>query len=146
MKLRPLIFLFLAAGAVLAPVLHASGAREVAWKSVEGCILKLEGRAVKTWNAYRAEKNNRLILVQLGRRYLILDTKERSVQEVAPSEVKLHGKDFVTSAGAERKLIPSSNWVTRDVGPAELIRVRLMDYGKVLEVQVPHPYNFRVSY
>jgi hypothetical protein len=146
MNVRPLLLFFLAAGALLAPAPDASGAKETVWKPVEGCILKLEGRAVKTWNVYRAEKNNRLLLVQLGRRYLILDTKERWVQELAPSDVKAHGKDFVTSSGGKRKPIPSGNWVTRDVGPAELIRVRLMDYGKVLEVQVPHPYNFRVAY
>ncbi len=132
--------------AALGPSLRGGGAQEIVWKPEPQALLKLEGRAVRTWNVYRSDKKKQLVLVQLGHRFLILDTKERTVHELAPTDVKPHGKDVASPEPGDAKVIPSAEWVMRDVGPAQLIRVRLMDYGRVLELQVPHPYNFRVAY
>ena len=40
-------------------------------------------------------------------------------------------------------LIPSSDWADHDVGPAEDIHVTLGDYGRVLEVELPHLMDLR---
>ena len=125
----------------------AGDAPAIVWKQESTALLKLNGRPVKTWNVYRAEKKKDWILVQLGHRYLLLDTKQHSVRELDPATVKPNGKNVECPEpqGQERR-IESTDWVMRDIGPAELVRLKLLDYGGVLDVQLPHPYNFRVSY
>ncbi len=78
--------------------------------------------------------------MQLGRRYLLLDMKAKLVYEVKLSDLQAQGKDF--SSGdltSTSRVIPTTDWSVRDVGPAELIDLTLGDYGGALEVQIPHP-------
>src|ERR1700684_4633860 len=114
------------------------------WKPVDGVQLKLADRPLKIWNVYQAEKKKNLILVLLSRRYLMLDLKARTVYEVDPTTLThagddLHSDDHTVSG----KLIPSSEWYSRDVGPAQMIRVKLGDYGAVMEVALPHKPDLR---
>lgn len=119
----------------------------IVWKQSQASLLKLNGRAVKTWNVYGAEKKNNLILVHLGRRYLALDTKAREVYEFHFESLTPKGEGFESGPlESAWRQIPTTGWYMRDVGPAELIRVKLMDYGCTLEVQTPHLYDFRVSH
>lgn len=119
----------------------------ILWKPETTALLKLNGRPVKTWNVYRAEKKKDWILVQLGRRFLLLDTKQHTVRELDPATVKPNGKNVeCQEPQGQEKRIESTDWMLRDIGPAQLVRLKLLDYGGVLDVQLPHPYNFRVAY
>jgi len=44
------------------------------------------------------------------------------------------------------RLLATSDWSVRDVGPAELIKLTLGDYGRLLEVELPHPPDLRAFY
>jgi hypothetical protein len=115
-------------------------------------MVKLEGKTPLAWNVYQPyqkgkKKQSSLVLVLLGRRYLLLDIKARRVYAVLPSELEPRGADFESDDLAQAsRLIPSSAWSTRDVGPAELIQLTLGDYGRVLVVQLPHPPDLRPFY
>jgi hypothetical protein len=139
--------LALFAACAIAPLAALAGDAMILWKPETTALLKLNGRPVKTWNVYRAEKKKDWILVHLSHRYLLLDTKQRTVRELDPATVKPSGKNVECPEpqGQERR-IESTDWVLRDIGPAELVRLKLLDYGGVLDVQLPHPYNFRVAY
>jgi hypothetical protein len=146
---RPGVFLLLAVGVfapLTAPPVRADS-QTVSWKPVVGAILKINGRALKTWNVYSGDKKYRVVLVLLMHRYLILDTKERAVYEIPPGDLESHDQELRGRApGKEMKRIPSSNWYFRDLGPMELVRVRLGDYGNVLELQLPHLPDLRGLY
>ena len=146
-KFRAAGFALFAVSAFLPLAALAGGAQPIVWKPETTALLKLNGRPVKTWSVYRAEKKKDWILVQLGHRYLLLDTKQHTVRELDPATVKADGKNVESPEpqGQERR-IESTDWNLRDIGPAELVRVKLLDYGGVLDVQLPHPYNFRVAY
>jgi hypothetical protein len=120
----------------------------VVWKQVEDAQLALGGRGVKTWNVYLSAKQKNLILVLLGRRYLLFDTKKHAVYELDPKDLEAHGKDIESHNPLDNpgKRIPASEWVDRDVGPAQLVRVRLGDYGCTLQLQLPHPVDLRGVY
>ena len=114
------------------------------WKPVEGVQLKLADRPLKIWNVYQAEKKKNLILVLLSRRYLMMDLKARTVYEVDLTTLTHSGDDLHSDDPAvSGKLIPTSEWYSRDVGPAQMIRVKLGDYGAVLEVALPHMEDLR---
>jgi hypothetical protein len=61
--------------------------------------------------------------------------------------LQAQGKDFESGDLAQpSQLIPSSDWSVRDVGPAELILLTLGDYGRVLQITLPHPPDLRPFY
>lgn len=131
------------------------GSAQIRWKSVEMAQVRLDDKAPLKWNVYQPDKKGSrdkkrdadLVLVLLGHRYLMLDTKARLVYLVPLSELHAQGADFVTGDLARPgKVIPSTDWTQRDVGPAELYRLTLGDYGRVLEVSLPHMPDLRPFY
>ena len=83
-------------------------------------------------------------LLYTSHRYLALDLKSRLVYEIDPKLLTPHGADFESDEPeAIGRLIPTLEWNDRDVGPAERIQIRLGDYGKMLEVELPHPIDLR---
>jgi hypothetical protein len=128
----------------------------VHWKYLEMAQLRLDDKAPLKWNVYQPDKKDSkkdkkkdsdLVLVLLGHRYLMLDTKARLVYLVPLSELQRQGADFESGDLAQQsRVIPSTDWTERDVGPAELIRLTLGDYGSVLEVSLPHMPDLRPFY
>lgn len=124
------------------------------WKPLEMAQLRLDDKAPLGWNVFQPDKKDKkekkdtnLVLVLLGHRYLMLDTKARIVYLVPLSELHARGADFDSGDLAQpSRVIPSSDWTDRDVGPAELIRLTLGDYGRVLEVSLPHMPDLRPFY
>src|ERR1700689_1636769 len=120
----------------------------VHWKVLEMAQVRLDDKAPLKWNVYQPDKKDNkkdkkkdsdLVLVLLGHRYLMLDTKARLVYLVPVSDLQAQGTDFESGDLAqETRVIPSTEWSQRDVGPAELYRLTLGDYGSVLEVSLPH--------
>lgn len=118
------------------------------WKSVDGAQVKLNEKVPLAWNVYQLDKKKQpnLVLILLGRRYILLDSKAKLVYQVMPSQIHADGQDFTSGELAQKEqLIPSAAWTTRDIGPAEEIRVNLRDYDTMLSVQLPHPLNIRLS-
>ena len=133
---------FFFAAISIAGSLFAAG--RVSWKYDETAHLKLEDHIPRTWGVYRADKKKNLVLVLLMHRYLALDLKSRLVYEIDPKLLTPHGADFESDEpDAVGRLIPTLEWNDRDVGPAERIQIRLGDYGKMLEVELPHPIDLR---
>jgi hypothetical protein len=124
----------------------------VTWKPVAAAVLKVDERPVKLWNVYRGEKKGQLILVQLGQRYLVLDTRAQEVWEIDAATLKRKGEELLwerpakPAAEAEKsapekapgpKALPTEAWSIRDAGRARIVRVKLTAEGRVLEVQLP---------
>lgn len=127
----------------------------VRWKSVEMAQVRLDGKAPLAWNVYQVDKKDKKdkkkdsnqVLVLLGHRYVMLDTKARIVYLVPLSELHKDGQDFESGDLAQdSRIVPSTDWTERDVGPAELYKFTLGDYGRVLEVSLPHMPDLRPFY
>ncbi|HXX43901.1 MAG TPA: hypothetical protein VEJ38_04175 [Candidatus Acidoferrales bacterium] len=130
-------------------------AERVHWKAVSEAQVKLDDKTPLGWNVFQPDKkdkrggkkNSDLVLVLLGHRYLMIDMRARLVYEVPLSSLVVRGADLESGDLAQQNLlVPSSEWTERDVGPAELIRFTLGDYGRVLEVSLPHPPDMRPFY
>lgn len=106
--------------------------------------MKIEGHVPIAWNVYTIEKKKNLVLILLGRRYLALDTKTKSVWEIDPKDLTARGKDFESEEPEEiGKKIPVTSWSQRDVGPADRIVITLGDYGAKIELALPHMIDLR---
>jgi hypothetical protein len=119
------------------------------WKSVGHAQLKLEDKTPLTWNVYQTEKKKQanLVLVQLGRRFLALDIKGKVAYYVFASDLQAKGSDFESGdLFVQSRVLPTTAWTVRDVGPAEMIKLTLGDYGRALDVELPHMPDLRAFY
>src|SRR5271155_478965 len=119
------------------------------WKTIGRAQLKLEDKTPLTWNVYQTEKKKQanLVLVQLGRRFIALDIKGKVAYYVLPSDLQAKGADFESGDLFVRsRVMPTTAWSVRDVGPAEMIKLTLGDYGRALDVELPHMPDLRAFY
>jgi|SRR5580704_193503 hypothetical protein len=119
------------------------------WKPVNLALVKLDDKTPLAFNVYRPDKkkDSHFVLVQLGRRYIELDIKAKLAYSVPLADVHKMGSDTESGNFAiPARLLASFDWSVRDVGPAELIKLTLGDYGRVLEVELPHPPDMRAFY
>ncbi len=110
-------------------------------------MLKIDDRPVKLWELYRAEKKDSLLLLQLGSRFLLLDLDTREIFELPENSLTRVEKNLrLRSAEHSGKRLASSDWYFRDLGRARLVRARLSDEGRVLEIQLPQTPRHRNFY
>lgn len=119
------------------------------WKSIGRAQLKLENKTPLQWNVYQTEKKKEanLVLVQIGRRYVALDIRGKVAYYVFPSDLQAKGPDFESgNLFVKSRVMPTTTWTVRDVGPAEMIKLTLGDYGRALDVELPHMPDLRAFY
>lgn len=119
------------------------------WKSVPRAQVKLDNKTPLAWNVFRTEKKKEgnLVLILLGRRYIALDIKAKVAYSVALSDLEAKGADLESgNLFLPSRVLPTDNWSIRDVGPAEMIKLTLGDYGRALDVEIPHPPDMRAFY
>jgi hypothetical protein len=132
----------------------AGDSNTIHWVSVAEAQVKLDDKTPLAWNVYQPDKKNKkdkkvsnLVLILLGHRYLLLDTRARAVYEVPLTVVKAQKDGFDSGDLTQQStVVPSTDWSSRDVGPAEIIQVTLGDYGRVLQISLPHPPDLRPFY
>lgn len=118
------------------------------WMSVEQAQVKIDQTTPLTWGVYQPGKKDkfdkklsRLVLALVGHRYLLIDLKAKQVYEVPLKQVHAQDEGIDTDDVVKSsRRIPTSNWNWRNVGPAELYHVTLGDYGRILQLTLPHPY------
>lgn len=146
-RLLPRPFLRLAIAICLLPsfaaILAASSGEsgKIHWKQVPAGQVKLDGKAPINWNIYQPDKKklSHLVLILLGHRYLAINLSTQTVYSVNPKDLQAQGKDFESDSLENReRIIASTNWTDKDVGPEERIQLTLCDYGRVLEIELPH--------
>ena len=111
--------------------------------------LKLENKTPLQWNVYQTEKKKEanLVLVQLGRRYMALDIRGKVAYYVFPSDLQAKGPDFESgNLFVQSRVMPTTAWSVRDVGPAEMVKLTLGDYGRAIDVELPHMPDLRAFY
>lgn len=116
--------------------------------------MKLDDKTPLGWSIYQPEKKNKkdkkesnLVLILLGHRYLLLDTHAKVAYEVPLTAVKAQGGSVDSGdLSQQSRVIPTTDWSSRDVGPAEIFQLTLGDYGRVLQISLPHPPDLRPFY
>jgi hypothetical protein len=148
-----LLVLLLVAGFALSRATIAfangGGSGRYLWKPIPAAQVKINDKTPLAWNVFQTgqKKETHLVLMLLGRRYIALDIKARVAYAVLRTDLQPKGGDlesgdiFVSS-----KVLPTDSWSLRDVGPAELVRLKLNDYGTTLQVELPHPPDLRGLY
>lgn len=129
--------LVLAAG----PAARARG-KKIVWKPVTAALLKLNNHPVKTWNVLQADKNHKLVLVQVSADWYVLDLKRKRAYKVQGRDYVAHGENLVGPEPDEHTpRMKTDGWDSHDIGPAQQVTVRFAATGDVLAVELPHPLD-----
>ncbi len=122
-------------------------ADRVVWKPVAGAMLRIDDRPAKTWNVFQARKKDHLVLVQLGRRFLMLDSRAKEMYELDPDKLERKSKDLLWhETNKPAQPMATSDWMVRDAGPVRRIRATISSEGRVVEVEVPIQQDLRKFY
>jgi hypothetical protein len=143
--------LLLCCALLIPAVIFASGSNSdrFLWKSISRAQLKIGDKTPLAWNVFQTEKKkeSNLVLILLGRRFIAFDVKARVAYSVSLSDLQAKGADFESgNLFLQSKILPTSDWSLRDVGPAELIKLKLSDYGTTLQLELPHAPDLRGLY
>jgi hypothetical protein len=148
--LRPLCFWIMLTILAIAGAGRAGGDTErMRWKPVTIAQVKLDDKTPLAFNVYQPEKkkDSHFVLVLLGRRYIELDIKAKLAYSVPLADLHKNGNDLESDNFAiPTRLLASADWSVRDVGPSEQIKLTLGDYGRLLQVDLPHPPDMRAFY
>jgi len=131
---------------------RAADSDRIHWSQLDDAQLKIDSNPPLSWGVFQPDKKSKkkgtdLLLVLIGRRFMMLDLNAKVVYLVFPQQLTASGKDFESGDLANSaNVIPTTNWSIRDVGPAELIRLTLGDYGRLLDVSLYHPPNLANFY
>jgi hypothetical protein len=121
------------------------------WKEDQTAQLNIEGHVPITWDVYTSPKQKNMVIILLGHRYLALDLKAQTIYQLELKDVtKSKDKDQIDQIetgdpATTGTPVASSDWIERDVGPAEHVILTLEDYGRKIDLKLPHPMNIRLG-
>jgi hypothetical protein len=155
----------LAIGLAVACTSAAAPNDRISFRRQSVVLLKIDERPVKHWEVYLSKDRKHLVLLQLGGRYLLFDTDAREVYELEPNTLAPRRNELLwteqkppattaESSGeaasgqptSRMKRIASEDWVLRDAGRARIVRVKLSEEGRVIEIQLPIQPDLRSLY
>ena len=131
---------------LLVAAVAAGAPDKITWKRVPEAMLKVDNRPAKLWSIYHAEKDKKetRLLLQLGNRYLMIDTRLRLITEYDANAFSKKGEGYEMEREAKGvKALPTGDWILRDVGTSFLIHAMLKEEGRALEIQLPKMPDFR---
>ena len=135
------------AGLLLAITLGAYAADKITWKPITDAVLRINDRAPKQWSLYHAGKKFDPLLLQLGRRVLVIYVRNRVAYEIPPAQITHKGDDLLwRETDKPEKPLATSDWSTRDIGSAWRVRVKLTEEGRLLDIQIPQMPDLRGLY
>lgn len=114
--------------------------KPLSWKPIEDALLRVNDAPPKEWGVYRSGKKNEPLLLQIGSRFLLIETRDRQVFELDPSKIERKSGEILWSlADRPAKPLATSNWVADDIGAAFVIKVTLESESALVDLQLPHP-------
>jgi hypothetical protein len=122
------------------PLPAAPAPEKVVWTPVADALFRVDSHPAKLWTLYYAgkDKKEHRLLLQIGVRYLMIDTQLRLITEYDPAAFEKKGKGYeMTRDTKGLKALPTEDWILRDVGTSFLISTKLKEEGRLLEIQLP---------
>jgi hypothetical protein len=121
-----------------------AGDKAVAWKPADNPMLRLDDRPVVDWSVFVEGKKNNPLLIEMGKRYLLVDQVKRQVFELDPMKIEHRGTVlYWDPADRPDKPLETAMWIVKDVGLAYRVSAKLVAENHVIDVQIPHPLDLK---
>lgn len=134
---------------VFGPATASSAEPAIEWKPIVNGVLKIDEQPVKLWEIYITGNEKHLLLVQLGARFLLVNTDALEVTELQPEVFERRGMVLRWTPSkdhAKETLLPTGDWSQKLAGRARIIRFTLLKEGRRVEVQLPATPDLRKFY
>ena len=133
-------FALVIAGGIYRPAALAKAKLLLAWTPIEDALLRVNDAPPKDWGAYRTGKKNDPLLLQIGSRYMLIESHDQQVFELDASKIE-HKTGALLWHPADRpaKPLATSDWMVDDIGAAFVVTVKLDAENSVVNLQLPHP-------
>jgi hypothetical protein len=114
--------------------------KPLSWKPIAEALLRVNDAPPKQWEIYRTGKKNDPLLLQLGNRFLLIESHDHRIFELDAAKIE-RKKDEVLWTLSDRPAEPlsTSDWVVDDIGAAFVIKVKIDKEDATLDLQLPHP-------
>jgi hypothetical protein len=114
--------------------------KPLSWKPIEDALLRVNDSPPKEWSAYRTGKKNEPLVLQLGNRFLFIQSHDHQVFELDPTKIEHKTGELLWSpTDRPAKPLATSDWNVDDIGAAFVIKVKLDAENAVVDLQLPHP-------
>lgn len=114
--------------------------KPLSWKPIEDALLRVNDSPPKEWGAYRTGKKNEPLVLQIGTRFLLIQSHDHQVFELDPAKIERKSEELLWSpSDRPAKPLATSDWNVDDIGAAFVIRVKLDTENAVVDLQLPHP-------
>ena len=114
--------------------------KPLSWKPIEDALLRVNDSPPKEWSAYRTGKKNEPLVLQLGNRFLFIQSHDHQVFELDPAKIEHKTEELLWSpTDRPAKPLATSDWNVDDIGAAFVIKVKLDAENAVVDLQLPHP-------
>ncbi len=110
------------------------------WVPLLAPILRIDGDPPKEWNLYKGrwDRDDKIVLLQWGKRYLRVDTHAEEVREIDPATVTQKKEKLQTPSDVkDAKVLPANDWIVRDVGAAWRIHFVLTAEHHDVDINIP---------
>jgi len=114
--------------------------KPLSWKPIEDALLRVNDSPPKEWSAYRTGKKNEPLVLQVGNRFLFIQSHDHQVFELDPAKIEHKTEELLWSpTDRPAKPLATSDWNVDDIGAAFVIKVKLDAENAVVDLQLPHP-------
>jgi len=126
---------------ILAPSASAFAKdKPLSWKPIEDALLRVNDAPPKEWGVYRTGKKNDPLVLQLGSRFLLIQSHDHQVFELDPAKIERKTGELLWSPGDRpAKPLATSDWNVDDIGAAFVVKAKLDGESAVVDLQLPHP-------
>jgi hypothetical protein len=114
--------------------------KPLSWKPIEDALLRVNDAPPKEWGVYRTGKKNDPLVLQLGSRFLLIQSHDHQVFELDPAKIERKTEELLWSpADRPAKPLATSDWNVDDIGAAFVVKAKLDGENAVVDLQLPHP-------
>jgi hypothetical protein len=125
-------------GAVCCNASLAAKQKPLTWTLVEQALLHTDDPLLRDWSVYEAGKKSDALLVQIEKRFLLVDVHNRQIFELDPSKMdRKGGKILWSPEDRPAKPLATSGWDVTDRGGTYEIAVKLGTENAALDLQLP---------
>lgn len=134
----------LAAAAAVCACGHGTFAKDkpVAWKVIDDALFRVNDAPVKDWGVYQAGKKRDPLLIQMDKRFLLVKIHDRQIFEVDPSKIQHKTDELLWDpSNVPAQALSTSNWDANDTEAVFLIRAKISEEDRLLDIELPHPLD-----
>ena len=131
--------LLLATMSLIGPASAIAKDKPLSWKPIEDALLRVNDAPPKEWGVYRTGKKNDQLVLQLGSRFLLIQSHDHQVFELDPAKIEHKTSELLWSpADRPAKPLATSDWNVDDIGAAFVVKAKLDGENAVVDLQLPH--------